>query len=227
MIIPLQLVRILGQTTLVDIAPTSQYGSQTDCAVIRTQVLIENPGDEMRLPVSYLTTDPNETTPPVLRIGTEKREMGSKDDFVDPVAKEALIAQAVAAASSAGIAPEIVRSSMEQVVAAAQQHHKSYITVKAGQKLLLEFVNRERLRPDANKTVTFTTLAPLPQYSLAAGGVLWISVALPRAMAGINSVTLISATENYEKRADALHDRTFVTWRWQNDPLLSLAYQYA
>lgn len=224
-IVPLRPVRILGQTTLVDIAPTSQYDSKSDSAVIRTQLLVENDQAEMSLPLAFLTMDSDESNPPVVRVKGEKREMHRQT--LDSAEVTAFLDAAVAAAVAAGSPADTVRTSLQQVVEHAAQHHKTYVTLKQGQKLLLEFVSRERVKVDpASRTATFTTLAPLPQYQLAAGGTLWLAVALPRPLAGLG-VNLVAATEGFNKVDTDIHGRKIVAWQWQNDPFLSVTYQYA
>ncbi len=223
-IIPLKPVRILGQTTMVDFAPTSRYGHDGDAAVIRTQLLIENDQDDMSLPISFLSADPDESNRPVVRVKDEKREMTSK--VIADADRQTFLDAAIATATAAGVAADVARESLTQVLDKTARHHKTYISIKKGQQILLEFVSRERVRPDANGTFTFATLAPLPQYQLATGGSIWLSVALPRPVAGLN-LAVVSATEGYGKRQDDLNGRTLLTWQWQNDPLLSVAYKYA
>lgn len=225
MIIPLRPVRILGQTTLVDIAPTSQYGSKTDSVVIRTQLLIENDQAEMTLPLAFLTMDPDESNVPTIRVLDEKRNM--KGTAISDVEKQGFLDQAAAAASAAGSPVDVVRASLEQVFDKAARHHKTFVTLHANQKMMLEFVTRERLKVDpVTRMATFTTLAPLPQYQLAVGGTLWMSVALPRPLAGLN-VTLTNSTQEFNKLESDIHGRKLVSWQWQNDPVLTLSYQYS
>lgn len=225
MIIPLKAVRILGQTTTVDLASSSQFGSKTDAAVVRTQLLIENDQAEMSLPLAFLTTDADESNPPVVRVGHDKRQMSGT--LVSDVDRQAFMQGAVAAATAAGAPVEIVTASLSEAFDRATHHHKTFVTLRQGEKLMLEFVSRSRVKIDpATRTGTFKTLAPLPQYQLAAGGTLWIAVALPRPLAGLG-VNLLGATEGFNRTEYDVLGRKLVAWQWQNDPLLELTYQYA
>ncbi|MBA2360050.1 MAG: hypothetical protein H0V79_03760 [Actinobacteria bacterium] len=73
----------------------------------------------------------------------------------------------------------------------------------------------------------------MPQFALATGGTISVAVTLPRSTQRF-SVDLLDWTRNFSPQAfgkdpglPLVGGRFLVSWFWQNDPELFVAYRYA
>lgn len=226
LIIPERPVSIIGQTTTVDISPGTQYDHKSDGAIITTALIVENPeASELSVPFSLLTADPDENRPPIptLRIKKEVREMGSADYEQEP-----LVAAAMQLAQQQGGDPEQTKQSLTTLLAAIDKPRrlKTYVTLKPNQKMLLHFSHRQRIRPEADGTMRFKDLAPLPQYCLKTGGSIHYAAALPRPLDGHTANLLLDQCKPAGLQQAAMGERLWLWWYWQNDPLLEVVYRY-
>lgn len=220
-------ITVESASTLCDIAPTSQFsGVDHDKAEIRHQLLLSNKTtQEISVPLAFIETDPDESRAPAVRVGSERRELGDPKVFDQETTRQ-FVEQAVAAAVGAGVPEAEVRDSLTEVLSRASRARKTFVTIRPGEKLFVEFVEHEKIPRDANGVFTYQTIAPFPQLSLdPAGGSLWLSVILPRPMGG-KTVTLGEYTREYQATTVMLHDRQAVAWTWKLDPMLKVSYSY-
>lgn len=221
-------IAVESGSSLCDIAPTSQFaGVDYDQAEIRHQLLLVNKtGQEISVPLAFIETDPDESRPPTLRVGTERRDLGDPRMF-DPASTEKFINDAVAAAVANGVPEAEVRDSLSEVLSRASRSRKTFVTIRPGERLFVEFIEHEKVPRDANGAFTYQTIAPFPQLSLdPAGGSFWLSVILPRPMGG-RSAVLSDYTREYGAAPTMLHDRQAVAWTWKLDPILRISYTYS
>lgn len=221
-------ITVESASSLCDIAPTSQFASvDYDKAEIRHQLLLSNKtGQDITVPLAFIETDPDESRPPAVRVGTERRELGDPKVF-DPTTTEQFINQAVSAAVSAGVPEVEVRDSLKEVLSRAGRARKTFVTIRPGEKLFVEFVEHEKIPRDATGVFSYQTIAPFPQLSLdAAGGSFWLGVVLPRPMGG-KSVVLGDYTHDYQATVAPLLDRQAIVWTWKLDPILKVTYTYS
>lgn len=223
----LDVITVESSSSLCDIAPTSQFaGVDHDKAEIRHQLLLTNKtGKEISVPLAFIETDPDESRAPVVRVGTERRELGDPTVF-DLETTERFITQAVAAAVGMGVPETEVRDSLAEVLSRAARSHKTFVTIRPDERLFVEFVEHEKIPRDANGVFTYQTIAPFPQLSLnPAGGSFWLSVILPRPM-GNKSPVLGEFTTEYQGQPVMLHDRQAIAWTWKLDPIIKVSYTY-
>jgi hypothetical protein len=225
-IIPERPIPIIGQTTTVDISPGTKYGHKSDGAVITTTMIVENPEpNDLSVPFSLLTADPDENRPPIpkVRIKKEVREMGSAD-----YDQEQMVKAAMELAAQQGGDPEQTRQSLTTLLAAIDKPRrlKTYITLKPNEKMLLQFTHRQRITPAADGTMHFKDLAPLPQYCIKTGGSIHYAVALPRPLDGLNPQLVPELCQPAGWTQAPMGERMWLWWRWQNDPLLEVVYRY-
>lgn len=221
-------ITVEAASSLCDIAPTSQFaGVDYDKAEIRHQLLLTNKtGQDITVPLAFIETDPDESRPPAVRIGTERRELGDPKVF-DAAATEQFINQAVAAAVNAGVPETEVRDSLAEVLSRAGRARKTFVTIRPGERLFVEFVEHEKIPRDAAGAFTYQTIAPFPQLSLdPAGGSFWLAVVLPRPMGG-KAAVLGEYTREYGATVAALLDRQAIAWTWKLDPMLKVTYTYS
>lgn len=221
-------ITVVSASSLCDIAPTSQFaGVDYDKAEIRHQLLLTNKtAQEISVPLAFIETDPDESRPPAVRVGTERRELGDPKVF-DPATTEQFIAQAVSAAVGTGVPEAEVRDSLAEVLSRAGRAHKTFITIRPGEQVFVEFVEHEKIPRDANGAFTYQTIAPFPQLSLdPAGGSFWLATILPRPMGGKTAV-LGDYTRDYGATPTMLLDRQAIAWTWKLDPMLKVTYTYS
>lgn len=221
-------ITVVSGSSLCDIAPTSQFANvDYDQAEIRHQLLLTNKTDqEISVPIAFIETDPDESRPPSLRVGTERRDLGDPKMF-DPASTEKFVNEAIAAAVANGVTEAEVRDSLREVLSRASRSRKTFVTIRPGERLFIEFTEHEKVPRDANGAFTYQTIAPFPQLSLdPAGGSFWLSVILPRPMGG-KSAVLGEFTREYGATQVMLHDRQAVAWTWKLDPILRITYTYS
>jgi hypothetical protein len=109
---------------------------------------------------------------------------------------------------------------------------KEQVHLRPGQRRFIRSYQRKLLYA-RDGAYEFRGIFPLPQFALALGGSLSVAVALPRAVADV-PVDLIDWTRSYSPQAfgkdpglPAVAGRYVVSWFWQNDPELYVAYHYA
>lgn len=227
LVIPEKPVDLLWCSTVVDIGPGTRYGHRSDGASINTDLCIRNSGTEdISVPLSLLTSDPDEHRAPApqLRIKKEIR----LPEAVEMKAQK--LEDAVAAlAQQQGQDPEAARNFIKAALAKAARgrRHKTFVTVKAGQKLYLRLYQRERIFPVEGQEWPFKLemLVPAPALMLVQGGTAHVAVLLPRSVDGF-TVTRGPYTTGFNAQEATLNERQVVSWRWGNDPILVIEYRY-
>jgi hypothetical protein len=153
---------------------------------------------------------------------------------VDVDAEWETLANAIRAnASAQGHSPERVEAYLEQLRRSVRRAHKSeQITIRAGEQRFIRTHQRKLLR-EREGAFEFRGIFPLPQFVLATGGTLSVAVAVPRTVQRF-SVDLLDWTRQFSPQAfgkdpglPLVGGRYLVSWFWQNDPELFVAYRYA
>jgi len=226
LILPSKPVQILWQSTTVDIAPSTRYGHRSDGASINTDLCLYNPDpQDLSLPLSFLTSDSKENKPPDPSIRIRKEVRNISEAEIDEAAIKSLEDTAATLAQQNGQDPEVAKQYIRGAVQSAIRSHKTYVTVKAGQKLYIRTSQRHRIKPGTDGIFEFSTIAPMPQYLLAQGGSVHLAVILPRAVDGFNP-QLVDFTQGFGGQQANINERLIISWRWQNDPALFVKYRY-
>ena len=230
--LPDQPLTILWQSTLVDIEPGSRFGYRHDAAAINTTLaVVNNTGAELSFPLILATTDPDERdqTHRSVRVGGVTPELTAADIDTE---WDVFAASVRANATAQGYAAERIDAYLERLRRTIKRAHKSErITLKAGEQRFIRTHQRKLLR-ERDGAFEFRGIFPLPQFLLATGGTLSVAVAVPRTVQTF-SVDLLDWTRQFSPQAfgkdpglPPVGGRYVVSWFWQNDPELFLAYRY-
>jgi hypothetical protein len=231
--LPDQPLRLLWQSTVIDIEPGSQYGYKNDAAAINTTLAVVNDtGATLSFPIILATTDPDQ--PPdraSVRVAGETPSLGEADIDQEWDTLANAIAQAAAAQ---GHSPERIRQYLEALRKKVRKAYKTKetVTLENGQQRFIRSHQRKRVSKDENGVFQFLGIFPLPQFALVTGGSISVTVALPRATQQFG-VDLVDWTRNYGPQAfgkdpglPQVAGRFVVSWFWRNDPELSVSYRY-
>jgi hypothetical protein len=230
--LPDQPLTILWQSTLIDIEPGSRYGYRNDAAAINTTLaIVNNTGADLTFPLILATTDPEDRDPTHRQV-----RIASDTPALDPVEVDTeweTLANAIRAnASVQGHPPERVEHYLDRLRRSVRRAHKSeQITLPAGEQRFIRTHQRKLLR-EREGAFEFRGIFPLPQFVLATGGTLSVAVAVPRSVQRF-SVDLLDWTRQFSPQAfgkdpglPLVGGRYLVSWFWQNDPELFVAYRY-
>lgn len=106
------------------------------------------------------------------------------------------------------------------------------LRLQPGEEKFIRTHQRKLLRSDGLGAYEFRGIFPLPQFTLARGGSISVTVALPRSVQRV-PVDLIDWTRSFSPQAfgkdpglPAVAGRYVVAWFWQNDPELFVSYRY-
>ncbi|MCL5291682.1 MAG: hypothetical protein M1548_04010 [Actinobacteria bacterium] len=224
--LPSKPVSIIWQSTVVDIGPTARYGQKSDVASINTDICLNNPeASDLALPLTFLTSDEKENQPPdpTVRIKKEVRNLSAVE--IDEAAAKSLEDTAAQLAQANGQNPDEARAYIRGAIERAKRYHKTFVTLKPGQKLVIRTSQRHRIKPDAAGVIEFSTVAPMPQYLLQTGGSVHVAVLLPRPVDGLNP-QLVDSTQGFNRQEASINGRFTISWLWQNDPVLMVKYKY-
>lgn len=231
--LPDQPLTCLWQSTLIDIEPGSRYGYRHDAAAINTTLaVVNNTGAELSFPLVLATTDPEErdSSHRQVRVGSASPELMPAD--VD--AEWDTLASAIRASATAqGHAPERIEAYLHRLRRAIHRAHKSErITMQPGEERFIRTHQRKLLR-ERDGAFEYRGIFPLPQFVLATGGTLSVAVGVPRSVQRF-SVDLLDWTRQFSPQAfgkdpglPLVAGRYLVSWFWQNDPELFVAYRYS
>ena len=233
--LPDQPLTVLWQSTVVDIEPGSRYGYKTDAASINTTLaVINNTSSPVSFPLVLATTDPEERDP-----SHRKIRVGSHEPALAPVAEgdidqewEVFAASVRAQGAAMGYDAGRIEAYLGQLRRAVARAYKSeQITLAPGQERFIRTHNR-KLLPPRDGVFEFRGIFPLPQFALAVGGTISVAVAAPRSTQRF-AVDLLDWTRNFSPQAfgkdpglPLVGGRFLVSWFWQNDPELHIAYRY-
>jgi len=233
-LLPDQPLKVLWQSTVVDVEPGTRYGYRSDAATINTTMAIANDtGAELSFPLLLATTDPEE------RDASHRGVRVAKDSFeteeVQPDAEWDTFAASVRQnATAQGHDPARIDFYLAQLKPELKRAYRSkdQVRLAPGERRFIRSYQRKRLFA-RDGAFEFRGIFPLPQFALALGGSLSVVVALPRAVADV-PIDLVDWTRNFSPQAfgkdpglPAVAGRYLVSWFWQNDPELYVAYRYA
>lgn len=233
--LPDQPLTILWQSTVVDIEPGTRYGYRTDAAAINTTLAVVNrTGAPLEFPLLLATTspDPGDATHRRLRVaGQELEDLEDVDDFEREWAtlRESMRQNALAQ----GHNPDLVDRYLDALRPRIERAFRSErVTLQPNEEKFIRTHHRKLLRPQ-DGAFEFRGIFPLPQFVLAIGGTISVVVALPRTTPKF-TVDLLDWTRAFSPQAfgkdpglPAVAGRFLVSWFWQNDPELFVAYHYA
>ena len=224
---------VLWQSTVIDIEPGTRYGHKQDAAAINTTLaVVNNSGAPMTFPLLLATTDPEErdATHRSVRVAgkapkLEPVEIDTEWDTLARAIRDSAVAQGHDATRIDAYVAEL-RKDVRKTFKTTEM-----ITLQVGQQRFIRSHQR-KLLAEQNGAFEFRSLFPLPQFALAAGGTLSVAVALPRATQRFG-VDLLDWTRNFSPQAfgkdpglPQVAGRFLVSWFWQNDPELFVAYRY-
>lgn len=230
--LPDQPLTILWQSTVVDIEPGSRYGYRHDAAAMNTTLaIVNNTSTQLSFPLFLATTDPEERdrTHRSVRVGGQTPELELVDfdeewkTFADAVRRQA---------QAQGHDPDRIEEYLDALKRKLRRGYKSeQITLEPGEQKFVRSHQRKLLR-ERDGAFEFRGIFPLPQFALATGGTLSVIVSAPRSTQRF-SVDLLDWTRNFGPQAfgkdpglPLIAGRHAVSWFWQNDPELFVAYRY-
>ncbi len=230
--LPDQPLRVLWQSTVVDIEPGTRYGHRHDAAAINTTLAIVNDtGAELQFPLIVATTDPEprDSTHRSVRTGSKGLEL--QETEID--AEWETFAQAIRnAATAQGYTAERIEAYLQRLRREIRRAYRSeQIRLAPGEQRFIRSYQR-KLLAERDGAFEFRGIFPLPQFILATGGTISVAVALPRATQRF-AVDLLDWTRNFTPQAfgkdpglPQVAGRFLVSWFWQNDPELFVSYRY-
>lgn len=230
--LPDQPLSVLWQSTVVDIEPGSRYGYRTDAAAINTTLaLLNNTGATIHFPLLLATADPEVLDPShrSVRVGSEYPTLAE----VEPDAEWDTFANAVSQnAVAQGYAQERIAGYLARLRGEVKRAYKSErISLDPGKSRFIR-THQRKLLPERDGAFEFRGIFPLPQFALTTGGTISVAVAVPRTVQGF-SVDMLDWTRNFSPQAfgkdpglPPVAGRFLVSWFWQNDPELFVAYRY-
>jgi hypothetical protein len=230
--LPDQPLTVLWQSTVIDIEPGSRYGYRHDAAAINTTLaVINNTGASLEFPLILATTDPEErdATHRSVRVAGQTPALAE----VEVDTEWETLAQAIRSnAAAQGHPAERIERYLERLRSAVRRAYKSEtIRLEPGQERFVRSHQRKLLR-ERDGAFEFRGIFPLPQFALAQGGTISVAVAVPRSTQRF-SVDLLDWTRNFSPQAfgkdpglPPVGGRFLVSWFWQNDPELFVAYRY-
>jgi hypothetical protein len=223
---------VLWQSTVIDIEPGSRYGYRHDAAAINTTLaIVNNSGEPMSFPLILATTDPEQRDPTHRSVRVEGQSPQLQE--VDTDVEWNTLADAIRQQWLAnGALPERIDSYLASLRRSIGRAYKSeQVTLAAGGVRFVRSYQRKLLAPK-DGAFEFRGVFPLPQFALATGGTISVAVALPRGTQQF-SVDLLDWTRNFTPQAfgkdpglPQVAGRFLVSWYWQNDPELFVAYRY-
>lgn len=231
--LPDQPLTVLWQSTVIDIEPGSRYGYSHDAAAINTTLAIVNDtGAELEFPLILATTDPEERDPThrSVRVAGDQPSLETAD--VDQE-WETLAAAVKASAVAQGATPERIDLYLAELKKDVRRAYKTIgpVRLQPGQERFIR-THQRKLLDEQNGVFEYRGLFPLPQFALARGGTISVTIALPRGTQRF-SVDLVDWTRNYSPQAfgkdpglPQVGGRYVTSWFWQNDPELFAAYRY-
>ena len=233
--LPDQPITVLWQSTVVDIEPGSRYGYKTDAAAINTTLaVVNNTGAPLSFPLVLATTDPEDRDPSHrrVRVGSHEPALEALSDGQVDAEWETFAASVLAQGQAQGHDRARIGAYLQQLRGAIGRAYKSErINLAPGQERFIRTHNR-KLLPPRDCVFEFRGIFPLPQFALATGGTISVAVAVPRSTQRF-SVDLLDWTRNFSPQAfgkdpglPQIGGRFVVSWFWQNDPELHLAYRY-
>lgn len=227
-------LRLLWQSTVVDLEPGSRYGHKNDAAAINTTLAVENDTDQpISFPLMLATTDPEQPRERVgVRIANDVPTM--QDAELD--SEWATLAEAITQASMAqGHSRERIQEYLDALRRRLRRAYKSMemVTLQPRQTRFIRSHQRKRVSKNDAGEFTFSGIFPLPQFALATGGSISVMVAMPRTTQHFG-VDLLNWTREFGGQAfgkdpnlPQVAGRYVASWFWQNDPELSVVYKYS
>lgn len=233
--LPDQPLTVLWQSTVIDIEPGSRYGYKTDAASINTTLaVVNNTGAPISFPLVLATTDPEERDPSHrrVRVGSEEPPLSAVADGDLDQEWETFAASVRAQGAAQGHDSQRIEAYLKQLRRTIKRAYKSeQITLAQGQERFIRTHNR-KLLPARDGVFEFRGIFPLPQFALSTGGTISVVVAVPRSTQRF-TVDLLDWTRNFSPQAfgkdpglPLVGGRFLLSWFWQNDPELHVAYRY-
>lgn len=230
--LPDQPLRVLWQSTVVDIEPGTRYGHRHDAAAINTTLAVVNDtGAILEFPLILATSDPEPRDASHRSVRVAGRQLELQEAELDT--EWDTLAQSIRnSATAQGYTQERVDSYLQQLRREVRKAYKSdTIKMGPGEQRFIRSHQRKLLTP-RDGAFEFRGIFPLPQFVLATGGTISVAVALPRGTQGFG-VDLLDWTRNFTPQAfgkdpglPQVGGRYLVSWFWQNDPELFVSYRY-
>lgn len=235
MLFPLTGIPVVEYDATFTISPTSRVDHHSDTVLASVEMLVRNDsGERITFPFMVLSTDPGTnaregaSVEPKVYNGSDPVEI-TADEVDEDAAAEAAV-QRVAAGGGDAQAQQEARDFVRKALASAERRRVGRTTLEPNQSRRIVLQQRLRILPDPDGAYVFRTIAPSPLMTTTVGGRVSVYVLLPFEDPDV-SVTVLeddSRTErgfSYERTQ--VKQREIVSWFWQNDPLLRLAYRYA
>ena len=235
-VLPDHPLRILWQSTVIDIEPGSRYGYAHDAASINTTLAIANDADqELSFPLILATTDPEERDPShySVRVAGDVKELVPVADDGFEQEWQTLAASIAQQAQAQGYDPARIQRYLEELKADVKRARKSpEVKIPPRGRRFVHSYQRKLLDDQGGGLYRFIGIFPLPQFALVVGGTISVTVLLPRSTQEFG-VDLVDWTRNFSPQAfgkdpalPQIAGRFGVSWFWRNDPELSVSYVY-
>lgn len=230
--LPDQPLKVLWQSTVIDLEPGSRYRYNHDAAAINTTLaVINDTGSVLEFPLILATTDPEDrdSSHRSVRVAGQQPSLAE----VDLDEEWETMAEAIRAnATAQGHDPGRIEQYLVRLRGEIKRAYKSdRIRLEPGQERFIRSHQRKLLR-ERDGAFEFRGIFPLPQFVLATGGTISVAVALPRSTQRF-TVDLLDWTRNFGPQAfgkdpglPLAGGRYLVSWFWQNDPELFVSYRY-
>lgn len=216
------------------IAPTSKFGHSSDTVLAAVEMQIHNTGSErIEFPFMVLSSDPG--TGAVEPASVEPRVLNGSQpvwlDEVDEAAAAEAAVQRVAAGGADSAKQEEARQFVLTALRSAERRKIGRTHIEAGAQRRIVLQQRLRVLPDTTDgAFVFQTIAPSPLLTTPAGGRVSVYVLMPFKDGDIQPTVLETdprTEQGYGFKCTPVQQRDVVSWFWQNDPVLRLAYRYA
>ena len=216
------------------IAPTSKFGHSSDTVLAAVEMQIHNTGSErIEFPFMVLSSDPGTgATEPT---SVEPRVLnGSQPVQLDEVDEQTAADMAVQRVAAGGADPAKQEETRQFVLTALRSAERRKIGrthIEAGAQRRIVLQQRLRVLPDpSDGAFVFQTIAPSPLLTTPTGGRVSVFVLMPFKDGDVQPTVLGDdprTERNYGYTLTPVQQRDVVSWFWQNDPVLRLAYRYA
>ncbi len=217
------------------IAPTSKFGHSSDTVLAAVEMLVHNTGGErIEFPFMVLTTDsgegasaaPESVEPHVIN-GSQPVTL---TDEVDETAAAAAAVDRVAAGGADAEQQEEARQFVLAALRSAERRKVGRTHIEPGVQRRIVVQQRLRIQPEADGVMVFETIAPSPMLTTTLGGRVSVYLLLPYQDSDVMPQVLEDDPRTERRFGYArtqVQQREVISWFWQNDPVLRLAYRYA
>lgn len=218
---------IISEAVTIDISPTSRFGQPYDVARITTVTRLQTPlqtPQKFLLPKADVFSDPKITLP-------DGKTLNFTVDAIDAGALEKLKQQLIQETQQfiQNVSTDTLKKAQERLMQIFQlQLMTTAEDIPQGTQLI-KFSYTKPIYPE-NNVYKLESLVPLASFTLQNGGRIHLIIAMPFdpyvPPEKVQGVWVNTSNQQQVLRETLLDNRTILSAFWQQDPQLTITYQY-